>query len=46
MTLSGSEALFRSYRETLTTQMQNVLEVIPLRDLEKKARETMRQFLE
>lgn len=46
MSLSGSEAIFRSYRDNLTSQMKNVLDTIPLRDLEKKAKETMRQFLQ
>ena len=45
MTLPNGEKLLESYTKTLDGQIQNILEVIPLKDIEEKAKETWRQLL-
>lgn len=45
MTLDGAQALFQDYSANLSTQVQWVLRVVPLRDLESRAQETLRQLV-
>jgi hypothetical protein len=43
--LDGAASMVDEYKQTLDTQLQWVLKVIPVRDLESKARETLRQLV-
>lgn len=45
MTLTNGQKLLESYTDTLDGQIRNTLEVIPLKDIEQKAKETWRQLL-
>ena len=45
MTLPNGQKLLESYTQTLGGQIRNILQVIPLEDIEQKAKETWRQLL-
>jgi hypothetical protein len=45
VTLAWAEGMITNYTKTLDTQMQSVMRLIPVWDLENKARETLRQLI-
>lgn len=45
MTLPSADAIVSRYSETLDTQIQNVLKTIPLKEMDTKAKETLRSLI-